>query len=375
MKKNDSNGNNHWPTSRFKQKTKLIFLFLIVLASQVKANASTNLESTVREAIKEIEDRKDNGPLIKNTSTTPDAVQQTVSGNITDEAGMPMLGVNIIEKGTNNGTTSDFDGNYTIRVSSSDAVLVFSFIGYESKEVTVGNQSTINTKMLPSAAALDEVVVVGYGTQKKLTLTGSVVDVEGEELTKSPNPNVTATLQGRLPGLVAVQRSGQPGSDDANILIRGNGTTGDNAPLIIIDGVERSLIGRLNPEDIESISVLKDGSAAIYGARGGNGVILVTTKKGKVGKPEFSLSYSSAFSSPTKVTDMLDAATFAQVYNEGDYYRNHRGGNSGNGISYSQYNAANPFYSSSSIEKYRNGSDPVSFPNTDWMGDVLKDFS
>src|SRR5690606_11944283 len=364
MKKNDSNGNNHWPTSRFKQKTKLIFLFLIVLASQVKANASTNLESTVREAIKEIEDRKDNGPLIKNTSTTPDAVQQTVSGNITDEAGMPMLGVNIIEKGTNNGTTSDFDGNYTIRVSSSDAVLVFSFIGYESKEITVGNQSTINTKMVPSAAALDEVVVVGYGTQKKLTLTGSVVDVEGEELTKSPNPNVTATLQGRLPGLVAVQRSGQPGSDDANILIRGNGTTGNNAPLIIIDGVERSLIGRLNPDDIESISVLKDASAAIYGARGGNGVILVTTKKGDSGKPQFSVSYNSAFNRPTQVPDMMDAVTYAQVYNEGHYYRAGRP-DSGHV----------PFYSDSDIEKYGNGSDPVLFPNTDWMGDVLKDYS
>src|SRR5690606_29779426 len=200
----------------------------------------------------------------------------------TDESGMPLLGVNVLVKGTSTGNVSDFDGNYSLNVPSANTVLVFSYIGYETTEITVGNQTTINVSLAPSASSLDEVVVVGYGTQKKITLTGSVVDVQGEELTKSPNPNVTASLQGRLPGLVAVQRSGEPGRDDANILIRGNGTTGNNAPLIIIDGVERSLIGRLNPDDIESISVLKDASAAIYGARGGNGVILVTTKKGKI---------------------------------------------------------------------------------------------
>lgn len=287
-----------------------------------------------------------------------------VSGTVTEVSdGMPLPGVNVIQKGTSNGVVTNMDGEYSIQVSPG-AVLVFSSLGFKEQEVEVNDQNQIDVQLVVDLASLDEVVVVGYGSQKKLTLTGSVVDVEGEELTKSPNPNVTASLQGRLPGLVAVQRSGEPGRDDANILIRGNGTTGDNAPLIIIDGVERSLIGRLNPEDIESISVLKDASAAIYGARGGNGVILVTTKQGKVGKPEFSVSYNSAFNSPTQVPDMLDAPTYARVYNEGAFYRAGRPD--------TDYV---PFYSDSDIQKYADGSDPILFPNTDWIGDVLKDYS
>jgi TonB-linked SusC/RagA family outer membrane protein len=295
-----------------------------------------------------------------------------LSGTVTDSDGMPLPGVNVIELGTTNGVVTDFDGNYQISVPS-DAVLQISFIGFETKEIEVDGQTTISVTLQEDQSQLDEVVVVGYGSQKKLTLTGSVVDVEGEEITKSPNPNITASLQGRLPGLVAVQRSGEPGRDDANILIRGTGTTGDNAPLIIIDGVERSSMGRLNPEDIESVSVLKDASAAIYGARGGNGVILITTKKGKIGKPEFSVSYNSAFNSPTQVPDMLDAPTYARVYNEGNYYRNYRDA----GISYDDYLATptQVFYSPEDIEKYRNGSNPVEFPNTDWIGDVMKDYS
>jgi TonB-linked SusC/RagA family outer membrane protein len=288
----------------------------------------------------------------------------TVSGTVTGAMdGIPFPGVNVIQKGTSNGVVTNMDGEFSIQVSP-EAVLVFSYVGFKGQEVQVNGRNQIDVELAADLESLEDVVVVGYGTQSKVTLTGSVVDVSGEELTKSPNANITASLQGRLPGLIAVQRTGEPGRDDADILIRGNGTTGDNSPLIIIDGVERSLIGRLNPEDIESISVLKDGSAAIYGARAANGVILVTTKKGKIGKPEFSVSYSSAFSSPTKVPDMLDAVTYAQVYNEGAYYRAGRPS--------SNYT---PFYSDDAIQKYRDGSDPILFPNTDWIGEVLKDYS
>ncbi|HUH19418.1 TonB-dependent receptor [Albibacterium sp.] len=297
-------------------------------------------------------------PLLKTTTS-----QSQVSGKITDDTGMSLPGVSVKIKDSNIGTVSGVDGNYTLPAAGANTVLVFSYLGFETQEVVVGNRTNINVTLVPSKSSLDEVVVVGYGTQKRTTLTGSVVDVSGEELTKSPSANVTASLQGKLPGMIAVQRTGEPGRDDANILIRGNGTTGNNSPLIIIDGVERSLMGRLNNEDIETISVLKDASAAIYGARAANGVILITTKQGKIGKPEFSVSLNNAFSHPTKVPDMLDAVTFAQVYNEGNYYRAGRPENS------------TPFYSDDAIQKYRDGSDPVLYPNTDWMGEVVKDYS
>src|SRR5690606_15523531 len=143
----------------------------------------------------------------------------------------------------------------------------------------------------------------------------------GEEIAVSPSPNVTSSLAGRLPGLVVNQRTGEPGRENLNIVIRGTGTFRDNSPLIVVDGVERSLLERLNPDDIESITVLKDASAAIYGARAANGVILVTTRQGQAGRPNFEASISQAFSRPTRVPDMLDAATFAEVFNEAEWYR------------------------------------------------------
>src|SRR5690606_8024337 len=200
-------------------------------------------------------------------------------------------------------------------------VLVFSYIGFLSEEVAVNNQSVLNVELVPDITQLSELVVVGYGEQKKETLTGSVSNISGDEIVKSPSANVTNSLAGRLPGLAVNQRTGEPGRDDPNILIRGTGTFGNNNPLIIVDGVPRSLMSRLNPEDIESISVLKDASAAIYGARAANGVILITTKSGTKGKPVFNFSYNHAFQTPTKLPEMIDAAAFAEVYNEGAWYR------------------------------------------------------
>ncbi|WP_044212171.1 SusC/RagA family TonB-linked outer membrane protein [Saccharicrinis fermentans] len=287
--------------------------------------------------------------------------QKVISGKVTDNYGGLLPGVTVQIKGTTRGTITDADGNYIIQNVGNDAVLIFSFIGMVTREVAVEGRSIIHITMTEEALGLDEVVVVGYGTQKKETLTGSIVNVAGAEIQKSPNPNVSANLQGKLPGLVANQRTGEPGRDDPTIYIRGLGTMNDNTPLIIIDGVPRSNMSRMNAEDIESVTVLKDASAAIYGARAANGVILVTTRSGKTGKPVFSLSYNSAFSSPTKLPDLLDAATYAETFNEGEWY------DLGRPDDYT------PYYSDEVIQKYRDGSDPILYPNTDWVDEVLKD--
>lgn len=282
---------------------------------------------------------------------------------ISFEDNEPLPGVNIIEKGTSNGVVSDIDGNYNISVSEG-ATLVFSSVGFTAEEIEVGNLSVIDVSLTPDIRQLQELVVIGYGEQRKETLTGSVSNIGGEEITKSPSVNVSANLAGRLPGLIVNQRSGEPGRDDPNIIIRGQGTYRDNAPLIVVDGVPRSLMSRLNPEDIESISVLKDASAAIYGARAANGVILITTKRGKQGKPVFDFSYNHAFQRPTKTPDVLDAATFAEVFNEAAWYRAGR-----------PETDWSPPYSEEAIRKYRDGSDPVRYPNTNWIDEVMKPYS
>lgn len=302
--------------------------------------------------------------------------QTTVTGTVTDFEGESLPGVNIIVKGTTDGTITDIDGNYTFSVPS-DAVLVFSYIGYLSNEIEVKSQSVINVELVPDVTQLSELVVVGYGQQKKETLTGSVSNISGDVIAKSPSGNVSNSLAGRLPGLAVGQRSGEPGRDDPNLFIRGtasfysddpenpNDIARVNAPLVIIDGVPRDNMSRMNPDDIESISVLKDASAAIYGARAANGVILITTKRGTKGKPVFGFSYNHAFQRPTKLLDMLDAATFAQVYNEGQWYREDRPGPED----------FSPTFTDDMIQRYANGSDPVRFPNTNWVDEVLKPYS
>ena len=199
--------------------------------------------------------------------------ETTLRGKVTAASdGLPVPGVNVIEKGTSNGVVTNMNGEYTIQVSP-DAVLVFSYLGFKEKEVPVNGQNTIDVRLAEDLESLDDVVVVAYGTQKKATLTGSVSNIDGEELTKSQAVNLSSSLAGRLPGLSVNQRTGEPGGKDLDITIRGTGTFGDNNPLIIIDGVPREgVLERLNPEDIESISVLKDGSAAIYrqGSKWGN---------------------------------------------------------------------------------------------------------
>ena len=244
-----------------------------------------------------------------------------ITGSVSDaETGDPLPGVNIVEKGTTNGTTTDSEGHYALSVAGPDARLVFSFIGYSTQEIATGSQSVINVMLNPDIAALEEVGVVGYGEQKKSVVTGAISQVSGESLTKVPNGRIETALQGRVAGVTIAQNSGQPGSS-STIRIRGVTTFGEagNNPLWVVDGivVDAGAIGYLNQQDIESIEVLKDAtSAAIYGTRAATGVILVTTKKGSAGK--FTIDYNGfvGTSAPARRLDLLNAEQYATIMNE-----------------------------------------------------------
>jgi len=237
---------------------------------------------------------------------------RTINGKVTGEDTEGLPGVNVIEKGTSNGTVTDLDGSYSLEVSA-EAVLVFSSVGYTTEEVAVGNRTVIDLTMVPDIQQLEELVVVGYGTQERRSLTGSVASVESEVLQESKVPNATQLLQGRIPGVITKQSSGLPGQDNANFSIRGFGN-----PLVLVDGMERNL-SNVNPNEIESISVLKDASAAIYGARSGNGVILVTTKRGIKGKPQFSYDGNYSVQQFTKKPEVItDAGIYAEFWNESE---------------------------------------------------------
>ncbi len=288
-------------------------------------------------------------------------------------------------KGTSLGTTTDINGNYTLDVPDDAATLVFTFIGYATQEIAMDARTTIDVTLAPDVTSLEEVVIVGYGEQKKETVTGSVVTVKGTDLVKSPSVNLSNSLAGRMPGVVAVNRSGEPGYDGSSIRIRGSNTLGSNDALIVIDGIPARSGGleRLNPADIESISVLKDASAAIYGARAANGVILITTKRGKSGKPELSYSFNQGWSQPTSVPKLANATQFAEMRNELEIFN----------LPVDEWAAANQAfkqtgsftrpngtvvdapYNPEDFQKFKDGSDPWGHPNTDWYKATLKTWS
>jgi TonB-linked SusC/RagA family outer membrane protein len=277
------------------------------------------------------------------------AQQRSVSGNITDSGGQPLPGVTVVVKGTTRGTVTNNDGKYTLRDIPEDATLVFSFVGMKTQEIVVGNQTSINVTMIEDAIGLEEVVAIGYGTQKKETVTGSVSAVKGEQLAKSTVANVSNSLAGQLPGLISKQSSGMPGRDAATLSIRGFGNA-----LVIVDGIEAN-ISTLDPNSIESVSILKDGAASIYGARAGNGVILVTTKRGKDSKPTISLNTTFSLQGLTKFPDKASSGQYTEMMSE-------RAINSGTTIPYTP----------EQIQNYYNEVDPYLFPNTDWEDVLLR---
>lgn len=312
--------------------------------------------------------------------------QNTVKGKVKDDQGLGLPGVSVVVKGTTAGTVTDNEGGYTVSLAGSNT-LVFSFIGYLTQEIEVGKKTTIDVVLATDIKSLGEVVVVGYGTAKKATLTGSVTAVKGTELEKAPAANLSNTLGGRLPGVSTVQISGEPGNDGSAIRIRGTNSLGNSNALIVVDGVPNRSGGldRINPADIESISVLKDAAAAIYGSRAGNGVILITTKRGKSGKPQLSYDMNFGMSQPTRTPKMSNAAEYATIRNELQIY---------DGLPVGQWgDALNGFNSTGSykrtdntdvltavfqpgdIQKFKDGSDPLLHPNTDWYGSVLRNWA
>ncbi|QJD79124.1 SusC/RagA family TonB-linked outer membrane protein [Spirosoma rhododendri] len=313
--------------------------------------------------------------------------QTKVSGKVVDAQGLALPGVSVLVKGTTTGTVTGVEGDYVLNVQNRNATLVFSYIGYISQEVALNGRNAVNITLASDDKMLSEVVVVGYGEQKKETVTGSVATVKGNDLVKSPAVNLTNSIAGRMPGVIATNSSGEPGYDGAAIRIRGSNTLGNNDALIVIDGVPARAggIDRLNPADIESISVLKDASAAIYGSRAANGVILVTTKRGKSGKPELSYSFNQGFSQPTVIPKMASAAEYAQLNNEINLYNNLPAGywkdanaafNSTGSYTRPDNGVVVPAaYSPSDIQKFQDGSDPWGHPNTDWFGAALKPWS
>lgn len=292
----------------------------------------------------------------------PGAVVKEVKGIITDSSGTALSGVTVsVKNNPKNGTTTDVNGKYTLSVSNDNVILVISMVGYEPAEFPVAGKDVINVEMKRIPGTLDDVVVVAFGTQKKESVIGSITTIRPAEL-KVPSSNLTSALAGRLAGVIAYQRSGEPGRDNAEFFIRGATTFGyKQDPLILIDNMEYSTtdLARLTVDDIESFSILKDASSnALYGARGANGVILITTKQGKAGKPKINIRFENSISSATRNVELADPITYMQLHNEAYVTR--------------MPNTATP-YSQSKIDNTIAGINPVVFPAVNWQDRMLRD--
>lgn len=284
--------------------------------------------------------------------TTITAQQLDIKGTILDTNGQPLAGANVIEKDTNNGSQSDFDGNFSITVSNPNATLVISYVGFVTQEISVNNETMVTVTLMEDAATLDEVVVVGYGTMRKSDLTGAISQVKGEVLNTISSSNPVEALQGRASGVAIVNSDASPGSSPA-IRIRGSGSiSASNEPLIVVDGfpLSNNNLNDISSNDIESMEVLKDASsAAIYGSRGANGVILITTKKGKKGQNNFEISASSGIATATRLPKMLGRTDFLNFINDAYTYSN-----------------GNPVYSASN---------PAPETNTNWQKEINRNLA
>ncbi|MDD2436134.1 MAG: TonB-dependent receptor [Massilibacteroides sp.] len=295
---------------------------------------------------------------IDNTQTIQQVQKKRITGIVRDENGDPIIGANIIEKGTTNGITTDLNGHFSLLINPK-ASLIVSYIGYNRQEIAAGTRSELTITLKEDAQGLDEIVVIGYGTQRKLVATGSISTLKGETIKQSPAANISNNVVGRITGVIANNRSGEPGSDWSDIFIRGKGTMGDNRPLYVIDGVaNRGNFERLNPMDIESITVLKDASAAIYGAQAANGVILITTKRGESGKPTITYDGNFGLSEPTRLPNLMNAYQYMIYKDEANKY---------DGL---------PEYFGEIKEKYLTGDiDGITLADTDWMSTIFRNFA
>jgi len=290
---------------------------------------------------------------------TPQETQKKrITGRVTDTKGEPLPGVNIIEEGTQNAAISNVDGIYEIHVNN-NASVNFSFIGFEPVKIRVGSSSVYDVILEEQVNELDEMVVTGYGQQRKISSVGAQSSIKAIDI-KAPTGSLTNVLAGRLPGIVSVQRTGEPGKDAADIWIRGISTPNSANPLILVDGVERTF-NDIDPEDIESLTILKDASAtAVYGVRGANGIIIIKTKPGIIGKPSVKVDYYEGFNRFTKSPKLADGIVFMEAANEASY-------NMGEG----EYKN----YSQEYIENTRSGTDPLLYPNVNWRKEIFKDWA
>lgn len=306
--------------------------------------------------------------LVASTTVTYAQSTKRVSGTVTGDDGSTLPGVAIVAKGTEHGTITDIDGKFSLSVPQDAETLVFSFIGMETQEVAIGDRTTFSVTLGESTTTLQEVVVVGYGEQKKASVVGSIVQAKGEDLMRSGGVvNAAQAMTGQLPGVTVIQGTGEPGGDDPRILIRGQGTWNNSSPLILVDGVERRM-NDIDMASVESISVLKDASAtAVYGVKGAEGVIMITTKRGKTGKPKFTLDVNSNVKTLSKTPDKLNSY-------DGFIYRN-------NSIEYElpvtegSWGMYQPMEMVNRYKQPQAPSDQYIFPDVDWRKEQLKDFA
>lgn len=324
--------------------------------------STTNIEEALTKVLGNGYKLKQDGNYItivktgKELSTAPSAAQQkqvTIKGLVTDADGNPIIGATIMVKGSTTGVITDIDGRYSIKANVG-GTLVFNYIGYNTEEVKIKSNAPINVRMMESSVSLDDVVVIGYGQQKKTGVVSSVNSVGSKEI-KAPVRNLTNNLAGQIAGIIAIQRNGEPGNDNAEFWIRGTSSfAGGTSPLVLVDGAPRSMQD-IEPDEIESFTVLKDAAAtAVYGAEGANGVILITSKRGKVEKAKVSFRGEVSMATPTRLPEMLSSADHMRLYNEAR--RN-------DGLAEE--------YTEELIQKYESGEDLDLYPNTNWF-DMLK---
>lgn len=330
--------NNFITMKKFHLKEKLSVLFFFVSLFLIQAKTTTAIEVVGEQ-------------------------QKTITGVVSDDEG-PLPGATIVVYGTTNGTTCNFDGEFSLNVDDSAETLVVSFVGYETVEIPIGIKTNFKITLKPADESLEEVVIVGYGTQKKASLVSSITTVAVKEI-KGPTSNLTQMMAGRVSGIVSYQRSGEPGLDNSDFFIRGLGSFGSGKvnPLILIDGIESTStdMARLQPDDIASFSVLKDAAAAaVYGARGANGVLLISTKMGQEGKASFQLRSELRVSSNTRDFDFADNITYMNLANEAVLTRDPTAG-----LPYSQ----------NKIYRTELGDDPYLYPSNNWVDELIKDYT